>query len=757
MDTCDMKNETGAERQHAGEDISILDLPISVRAKNALIRAGHRVASELVSLGYNDLMAMANMGKKTAQEVLDYVRHQGIADEQPAARVDSDISIQDLPVSLKTKCILFNAGYQFVSEVIALGLDGVPAVRAIEADSVSEIRDFLKHLSIDGAPSDSALDGANMIRRLPLSVRAKNSLAKAGYDCVEELYGLDYDTLMSMDSMGDKTANEVLDYIRLHPVPEALPNTRIAGDCEVLDFPLSVRAQNALSKAGIRFASEAMALGYEGLMKLGSMGEKTAGEVWNAVKRLSIVNDMEEGSPEPGPEEALAAELQQAYGKNVGYWKRELITVCGVSADMSEAQRLSCLYDRKAIRSLVKSVLLKYLEAHEGRVSRADLSRAFTERLLPSSVAEELLTELETSKDITFARTDVCRNYPSVCQFVAGIDKDQTREMMQHLLLGKTLEQVGNRFGTSRQNVCQIRDRVLQGRPRLREDRYLDLFNQYLFTPETFRSVFGESVEAYYYLSLVSKTKKDSRKPLSELYEDDAVSPELKARLEPVFRKDRLLDQDVWVKRNVKDMVRHYVKTFCRDLTADADFMSGYHQWLKSLKLAKASEFILKPRYADNLDRFDFVVRNIGHRFRYYNWADYDFNALLATLQIEQYENTEISALKLYTEHSELMQQYDIRDEYELHDILKRVWPADNNHVKFGRSPTIIIGEANRREQVLSVLRRYGPLRIEDLATRYEEIYGVKAATVLANYCTGLEVYRHDGLYSVDSTVHPEQ
>ena len=48
---------------------------------------------------------------------------------------------------------------------------------------------------------------------------------------------------------------------------------------------------------------------------------------------------------------------------------------------------------------------------------------------------------------------------------------------------------------------------------------------------------------------------------------------------------------------------------------------------------------------------------------------------VMLQLNFDQFENTEISTLKLFRDHPEVMQEYDIRDEYELHNLLRKIWP----------------------------------------------------------------------------------
>ena len=68
--------------------------------------------------------------------------------------------------------------------------------------------------------------------------------------------------------------------------------------------------------------------------------------------------------------------------------------------------------------------------------------------------------------------------------------------------------------------------------------------------------------------------------------------------------------------------------------------------------------------------------RQQWHRFRYYAIQEREYAPLLDALGLQYYEDMELSSLKLLRDNPELMAEYDIRDEYELHNLLKKIWPA---------------------------------------------------------------------------------
>lgn len=106
--------------------------------------------------------------------------------------------------------------------------------------------------------------------------------------------------------------------------------------------------------------------------------------------------------------------------------------------------------------------------------------------------------------------------------------------------------------------------------------------------------------------------------------------------------------------------------------------------------------------------------------------------------------------MKLFRDYPELMAQYDIHDEYELHNLLKKIWKDDSVEINFKRMPTIVIGSANPADQLLSLLLQYAPIAADDLAQHYEEEYGAKAETVRGVYLREFDHYFYNGIYSID-------
>lgn len=78
---------------------------------------------------------------------------------------------------------------------------------------------------------------------------------------------------------------------------------------------------------------------------------------------------------------------------------------------------------------------------------------------------------------------------------------------------------------------------------------------------------------------------------------------------------------------------------------------------------------------------------------RYYNSKAYNFDELLFEINIKQYSNEVISTGKIFMEFPQIMHKYDIRDEYELHNLLRRFCVTETYPTMvFKRMPNIMFG-----------------------------------------------------------------
>lgn len=627
---------------------------------------------------------------------------------------------------------------------------------------------------------------------LPLSVRSCNCLRSVEIDTIGAMLDYPDEHLLSIRNMGTKSAEEVRHWIRvlqngldgytLVEWREAPPATKaettsvcadtaqetafvdkngaIMEDLRIADTTLSVRAKNALNNGGVEYVSQLAKLTEPELMGFKNMGHKSVAEILAYIAEVEVTyhaasnSQMEQLSEEY---REIVSQMIRFFGQGESTWVQALMEIQEAYPEVCGETLLYRLYDKPFVKATVKATILHLVEKNGGEISKSSLAEQLPSHLGNTTIVEELLLELESSCALEIGEVMVVRQYPSIVQFVAQLTDTRQREVLEARLAGKTLQEIGDQNdGLSREWIRQISNKGLAKKPRLREDQYAYLYDNYDFSEEDFSLAFDEPKETYNYLEMVSTKSRSKRMPIIDLLTDTSVPAMLRRKAERAVYKQYVTIDGVRVKKQRADLVKYFVKTLCKTLTKLDDFVTFYHLQLEELGLAGDPSLQIESRtYVNILNSCDYALWNQWRSFRYYNIPEYDFEALLTTIDLESLNNTEISSLKLFRDYPDLMAEYDIHDEYELHNLLKKVWKKGTVEVKFKRMPTIEIGSASAEEQCLSLLIQYAPIAADELAQRYEEEYGVKADTVRGYYLRKLDHYFYNGVYSIDYDALP--
>lgn len=633
------------------------------------------------------------------------------------------------------------------------------------------------------------------ISTLSLSVRSTNALRRAGIHTVGALLDCSEDELRKMKNLGAKSVTEILSAVsglrmlaESGEVEEIAPpqakkddsaeQTRPEGvfvgtdGVEYYDVPLeqlglSVRAYNSLRRNRLRFASELLGITEEELYAIRNLGSKTVNEILKVSRNMHFERVQPNGQAASGevtekanreitPEAMLVGELADTFGGSRGYWVK-LVKETEDEHPEAGADTLPYLiYRRPDVAGTAKGWTLRQVENHGDSLRRERLFELLPLHLRNTTVPEELLLALEQERKISLEEEMICRRYPSVWEAVEQLKDERARSILQMRLNGSTLQEVGEAFGTTRERIRQIENKHLRMLPRVAEDRYRDIFAGYDFDRESFCLAFDEPSSTYHYLE-IDVTRDKKRKSLAELLTDESVSVEMRRQAERAVYKDYVTIDGVRVRKKRPELTERFVKQFCRDSVPYSEFAKAFNQWLTDLGISDERLMLTDERaYENRLAASNSVLWSHGKMFRYYDISSRDYSEFLAELDLEQYMDTEISSLLLWRNHGELMREFDIRDEYELHNLLRKIDLGDLP-VTFGKMPTIIIGDADRDEQVFDLLFEYAPIAIEDLAAKYEETYGVRAATAMANYFSHFDEYLHDSMFRIDLPALPPE
>ena len=542
---------------------------------------------------------------------------------------------------------------------------------------------------------------------------------------------------------------------------EELSTPVLLYDLPVSEMQLSVRAMNCLNRAGWTNASQLVGKSLDDLLAVKNMGRKTAEEIMTAVSGLSIglsgANPGSDSSPQDGSAALLAEELAAVFGGMPSSWLPKLEKLRGGEMLDRDAM-LGMVFKEKEIRTAQKKAICDYLENHEDQAPVAEIIDYMQTRLANGAMTVSLVDELLGEGKAVRNGSSVVRVYPCAREFAESLRDDRQREILLARFGGKTLEEVASLYSLTRERVRQIQTKALRDAPRLAEDKYRYAFEKYYFSKEDFHLAFDEPDETFCYLEIVTGRKQTDTKPLEEALEDERLSVAMRRQIERAVYKQYVTVDGRRILKKRPDLVRYVVSQYCREQTDFTDFLALYGMVLEDLGLYGDPSLTIESRaYENQLNACDYALWLPGKRLRYYNIQEHDFDGLLSNLNLGQYTDAALSTLLLYRQFPELMREYDIRDEYELHNLLKKIWNGRKPEIIFSRNPIFFIGNGSHANQALELLMQYAPIGWQELSKKYEEVYGMRADSAGANILSCLREYYHNGLFSIDAPALPPE
>ena len=726
------------------EDIEIEALGLSMRAYNALMRFFHvfgkkrriPMVSDLLMTSEDSLRSIRNMGEKTADEIIN-----------------------------KLSMFLFqktNPGSVFVPEI---GL----APRYTVKDGIISCSDT------DGIVPDVP------ISYLGLSVRAMNSLQSEKILYLSQLVSIPLQRLRLFSQMGQKTFSEiekkVPEYLESHTICEETPDafqytnpkqipdatestqfgkavlpgeTGLATDYTVISgliysiktlnripnqgidvLDLSYRSANCLRKMGKCRITDLVAMSYSQLMGIRNLGVTSANEIQNKlVQYLSKADIMSYDTPESDSSAGSAI-------------KPEVFLL---------EQRVLYLFYNRRFSELGIDTITK------------ELNNPRPELL------EQAIKHLVQICKLGIGEEGYHQCYPSFVSFVAHIEElapglldDRLIRILRARIAGSTLEEIGDKEGISRERVRQIEKQANNKIYRkedliFAEDRLGYLYSTYAFDIEFYRSYLGESSGSIYYLS--GRYAEGTQSPETAV-EDSKIPVDIRRQIDRWLHRDCIFTEGRYIPFQRGAIEDYIIEKHCQDGVTIDEFFDYYEAFLVehavtdiSLQLTDSVRRTRKNRLSES----NLLLWRQNSRLRYYDIVAGDYSELLETLNLGQYTDIELSTQKFMLEYPDLMARYDIRDEYELHNLLKKIHAEKENHsLIFERMPNMRFGSFDRDNAVKELLFAVAPISQDNFAAMLSEEYGTREETIKANWLGCISSYYHRGSYSIEYKEMPEE
>lgn len=403
----------------------------------------------------------------------------------------------------------------------------------------------------------------------------------------------------------------------------------------------------------------------------------------------------------------------------------------------------------KVYIEIVKSVILENLRTKTNAINSENISELFPTIIQNAGIIETALSELEQTKLIRKFRNETYEIIlPSVVDYIKTAKDAKIKDILERKIIkGQTLEEIGLAYNISRERARQLIFKNFNEKTELldfAEDKYAFIYQKYSFKKEQAKLIFGD-VSASYFATVYDSGKTD----LEDCLDDKYIPQNIRRKIQKeIIYKDYIYVGKEYVRKYRPELIRYYIKRFCLEDTEVDVFIKNYHDFWhqRGIKdeLCTIEDRTFQNRMMKN------VLYKYPRTFRFYDFDKYDFTDLLDTLNLSQYENVMVSTAKFVKDFPKIKKKYDIRDEYELHSLLRTLLENKDKNITFHRMPTIEFGKANVDNQVVDLLNENAPISPEKLSLLYEERYGTQAATARGSCFNCISKYLHKGLYQID-------
>ncbi|SDK77822.1 RNA polymerase, alpha chain C terminal domain [Jeotgalicoccus aerolatus] len=711
------------------DDIKVSDLRLSNRSKNQLIKNGYIYAYQLKELTDEDLENIRNLGAKSIQEIQEFRDNMNSSYESNIS-IPKDITIEDLRDmeiekvidSENVEKVLKINNIKLVGTILELSYEDIKKFRNVDDQLINEIQSICKRLR-------------------------------------EKINLVDRDLFKLVLENPDKDINSII----CENIPKThsrcsikyLFQNRFVNDINIEEHEFSNKEKKLLITYDLHNIDSLLSISYDEILNKPGISKKTLNVVLQKLLNHIVVQNKHE---------IFIGDISRLYLKESSYsyllvmrekfLDRILINLNNTIDSVLNSEQFPITY---------KIDLLTENKFIEKSISEMEFNEIAGQEIVYSFVKNNTYiyrkNEICEKLSCHFINMDIYKHFDelvnldlisidelekvyskkrSILSYVAENYNENTLEMMKLRLDGKTLEEVGNATGVTRERVRQVVKKVTSSTNQtFKEDENAYWFCNYDIDNKQYQWMFKDNL--YYYLS--NRYEKGS-KSWEDILNDDKASKQLKMLVRNKLLKGKIEIGNKIISKTRTSIIDYVLEEFGKDVLHIDDISEIINLFLEELGLDK-EEFEIDIRYLENRlsDTSNAVSRGKKY-YRYYDYDVYDWDLFYEEINFDEWKNLEISTEILFKYHPLLMESYNIKHENELHNIIRRT--SENRrdlNIELSRMPNIAIGNVDREQQVKDLMYKHAPLYVDEFVNLYYETFGVKEQTVKANYLKYIDKY----------------
>lgn len=751
-------NKDKAQEYIKKNDVNFKNVQISTRAYNVLRINGLNYMSDIIFLSANEINSLDMMNKTAADEILMFKKNY--------LRKHKKELINFVTGTIESQEMVSENRSVEEKEVITTTEQPSPVNETSSQNSLY----YIKSLLSDKTTKEKIIEFVKVknaeIEDFNISVRSYNALRRGNVRYLYEAILYYPDGFASFRNMGAKSIDEICGIIEnyvsehydqitaymsgegialeepeiidvqqetdpfkltipqllMHPTyKEKAKKYLLENNIPVEQMGLSVRSVNAFMRSNILSFYDALSVYPDNLSSLRNIGAKSIDEIKTRM-------------------EYYISKMQNAVS-----------AYC--SGDMSAMYSDEFVFD--TVMSCFEDVGFK-------GISFKQIRDVFPDEFDETRI-KQCIGGLLADKKLEYVDFRLYRVYPSVYSVIEQSSLEyEEKDILQKKLGGMTLEAIAQEYGVTRERIRQKFEKNFKKlRAQLQtnygffifdEDYYAYLYSNYEVIKELWLDFLGVPGKTFSYL--VNSHAK-GKKQISEALSDPKIDLILKFKIQDYLNRNKILIDGKLIEKQRSDIEDYALSKIARDELSYDEFAEQYNELLQQ----NGIDFDEKLYYTDEVRRTRsnrlsdsmYCLWKQGEKLRYYDIAGHDYGELLETISLESFVDIEISTLKFFNDYPDVMAKYDIRDQYELHNLLKKVVDCSKyNDMSIHRQPMIQFGTFDRTQALYDLIVAFSPITSDELAEYVSSEYGYDKATAQATYFQPLSKYFHQGVYSVE-------
>lgn len=622
---------------------------------------------------------------------------------------------------------------------------------------------------------------------LELSKRSDNSLRKFDITTVNEMIRLTESDLRKIRELGTNSINEILEKISLIKAKGLILNSQetvfplhcdktileyffgsnakkeyltlksnsglIVNNIRIEELEFSPRLKHALQKLNIKSFHELILLPVKEFISIPALGNKSISELYLFIKdKVNYIEHETRVNDNVSDVKRVVSNLLKKYSelrKTYSVENIEQQLVLNISDEHplmhNEMTIRKTVIFSKIFLFFLGKILLEYIKGlpipTESKIEEFCTVNHYD--LYYANVIHYLIEEkLLSNKHGLFMP-----NRKTFQECITLQNNDKRKDIVSSRAHGKTLEKIAQEYSITRERVRQLEKKAFT---KLTTSVYEDIFKSFIeyfsWSFESLKYILDlEDYSAYYLLY----TYKTGEADIDSFIESEEIPTYFRKRAESYKYRDCININGQMVLNSRRYLLKYAISTFAKNTIEEDIFIQKYKELLTIYNLSE-KEYSYPDSRFHNISTSNNAVSSFGRSFRAFDVCGFDINELFKRIDFEKYQNQEISVALFFTYYPEVMEEYDIQNEYEFHNIIKKRKAEIPYKLEILKMPNIIIGTANRDEQVKNLLKQESPIGIDDFISLYSETYGVKKATIAANYLTSINKYLNKGVFSID-------